>query len=142
MAGETDLHLLLANLEPVLHPEELVFCTLTEERLAGRRIQPICTFREAEGLTAILLREEAGHLGVPFAFPCKRITLTVHSSLKAVGLLAAVTAKLATAEISVNVISAYYHDHLFVSSPEAPLALELLLELQQSARALSSSLNR
>jgi hypothetical protein len=136
MTGETDLHFLLAKLEPLLHPEELVFCVFTEDRLAGLRIQPICIFREAEGLTAIVLREEAERLSLPFAFPCKRITLTVHSNLEAVGLLAAAAAKLAAAAISVNVVSAYYHDHLFVRSMEAQRALELLLELQQSARAV------
>ena len=44
----------------------------------------------------------------------KLITLTVHSSLKSVGLTAAVTSKLAEYEISANVVAAYYHDHIFV----------------------------
>jgi hypothetical protein len=42
------------------------------------------------------------------------ITLTVHSDLEAVGLLAKVSNKLAQEGISINVVSAYYHDHIFV----------------------------
>ena len=46
----------------------------------------------------------------PFAL----ISLTVHSDLHAVGLLAKITNALAKEGISVNAFSAYYHDHLFV----------------------------
>jgi hypothetical protein len=42
------------------------------------------------------------------------ITLTVHSDLAAIGFLAAITRKLADGGISVNPVSAFYHDHLFV----------------------------
>ena len=42
------------------------------------------------------------------------------------GLLAALAGKLAAAGIGVNVVSAYYHDHLFVPAGEAERALALL----------------
>ncbi|MGC8878761.1 MAG: ACT domain-containing protein [Anaerolineae bacterium] len=38
--------------------------------------------------------------------------MTVHSSLSAVGSLAETTGTLARAGISVNPVTAYYHDHL------------------------------
>ena len=58
----------------------------------------------------------------------KLITLTVHSSLKSVGLTAAVTSKLAEYEISANVVAAYYHDHIFVPYEKAKKAMEVLRE--------------
>ena len=57
------------------------------------------------------------------------ITLTVHSSLEAVGLLAEVATAFAARGISVNVVSAYYHDHLFVPSDRVEEALAALSEL-------------
>jgi hypothetical protein len=45
--------------------------------------------------------------------------LTVHSSLEAVGLTAAVARKLALHGISANVVAAYYHDHIFVQTKKA-----------------------
>jgi hypothetical protein len=43
-----------------------------------------------------------------------RISLTVHSSLEAVGLTAAFARALAEAGISANVIAGWHHDHILV----------------------------
>ena len=59
------------------------------------------------------------------------ITLNVHSSLDAVGLTAAFSAKLTEKNISANVIAAYYHDHIFVPKEKAEQALNAILELQK-----------
>lgn len=61
----------------------------------------------------------------------RQITLTVHSSLEAVGLTAAVSTKLAAKGISANVIAAYYHDHIFVQTAKAELALSVLQEFSK-----------
>jgi uncharacterized protein len=121
MPGETDLETLLAALEPRLQPDEFVFCSVPE--VMG---DPICVFREVEGLTLILRRGEAERLGLEFTYPCRMITLAVHSSLEAVGLLARITALLAERGISVNAVSAYHHDHLFVPADRAEEALAAL----------------
>jgi hypothetical protein len=121
MAGETNLDRLLAGLAPKLHPDEFVFCTA-----AGPVGEPVCVFREAEGCTLILRRSEAERLGLAFTYPCRMITLTVHSSLEAVGLLARVSTLLAERGISVNAVSAYHHDHLFVPSERAEEAVRAL----------------
>ena len=64
---------------------------------------------------------------LPYDQVFKRITLNVHSSLAAVGFLARITEVLAAQGFSVNVVSAYYHDHLFIQSDQAKAALETLL---------------
>ena len=62
------------------------------------------------------------------------ITLTVHSDLHAVGLLAAIATRLAAHGISLNVVSAYFHDHLFVPVERAQEALEVLREFVSEQR--------
>ena len=54
------------------------------------------------------------------------ITLNVHSSLEAVGFLAAITARLAAAGMGVNPVSAYFHDHLFVPADRVDEAMAIL----------------
>ncbi len=61
----------------------------------------------------------------------RQITLSIHSSLEAVGFLAAITQKLAKHNISVNPISAYYHDHLFVPTHQAKIAMNLLNDFSE-----------
>ena len=63
------------------------------------------------------------------------ITLNVHSSLDAVGFLAAVTARLTTADMGVNPVSGYFHDHLFVPADRADEAMALLRALAQEHRS-------
>ena len=129
MPGQTNLEYLLRNLDPVLDADEFVFASLPE--VTGH---PVCVFREREGVTLVLRRAEAERLEVPFTFPCRLITLNVHSGLEAVGLLAAVTAALAARAISVNAVSAYYHDHLFVPVARAEEALEAIRTARQNPR--------
>ena len=57
------------------------------------------------------------------------ITLTIHSDLNAVGFLAAITKKLAESNISVNAVSAYYHDHLFVPFEKSKQTMKLLQKI-------------
>jgi uncharacterized protein len=129
MPGETNLALLLRTLEPVLHPDEFVFCSAAD----ACGVDAIGTFCEAEGTTLICRRSEAERAGLPFAFPCRMITLNVHSSLEAVGLLAAVTGQLARRGIAVNAVSAWFHDHLFVAPADAPEAMAALAEISRPA---------
>jgi hypothetical protein len=121
MPGERNLEMLLRAMNPMLHEDEFVYGTQPE--ITGN---PVCAFREPEGWTLVLRRAEAERLGIPFTYPCRMITLTVHSSLEAVGLLAEIAARLAFHGISVNVVSGYYHDHLFVPVDRAEEALAVL----------------
>ncbi|PIE33615.1 ribonuclease H [candidate division KSB3 bacterium] len=116
MSGEHDLHMLLAAIRPKLQPEKYVFCTVESEYTLPQGLSPRCIFREAEGTTVIVTKQDAERLSLSYQYVSRMITLNVHSSLEAVGFLAAVTSKLAEHGISVNPVSAYYHDHLFVAS--------------------------
>ena len=49
----------------------------------------IFTFKEQEGITIVLQQEMADRMQLEYSFVAKWITLTVHSSLEAVGLTAA-----------------------------------------------------
>ncbi|OKH31359.1 acetyltransferase [[Phormidium ambiguum] IAM M-71] len=125
MSGETELSNLIKGLKPQLQAGEYVFCTLSDNQIP-KNIEPICVFREVEGTTLIITKREADRLSIPYSFVTAWITLTVHSSLEAVGLTAAISAKLTKAGISCNVIAAYYHDHLFVAQKDAPRTIEIL----------------
>ena len=132
MSGLTDLDQLLAHLEPSLREGEYVFITVDDDRMTDE-LQPLATFVEDEGLSLIVEREraEAAGLAAEGVFRC--ITLTVRSSLEAVGLTAAVATALAEAGISANVVAAFHHDHVFVPAADAERALSVLRGLQQRA---------
>ena len=125
MEGQKELDKLLKTMRPIHNPGEFVFCTTTE--LAA--INPedaILIFKEAEGYTVILKKTTADMLQLSYSFIAAWITLTVHSSLEAVGLTAAFSNALAKASISCNVVAAYYHDHIFVDSVHTKKAMDIL----------------
>jgi hypothetical protein len=128
-----DLRQLLAGMEPELCDGEFVFCAFPEGRLADLpKLDPVGMFREAEGLTLILTRQAAEREGLPGP-PMRMITLTVLSSLEAVGLTAAVSTRLAQEGIAANVVAAFHHDHIFVPSADAERALAALMALQRES---------
>lgn len=132
MAGIEDLKILLSSMKPELDSREFVFCTfdnpLSMEAITN--LTPIGTFREKEGLTLIITTDDALSNGIRFDTVYKLISLTVHSSLNAVGLTAAIATKLASKDISANVVAAYYHDHIFIQKEKAGQAMEAIMELQ------------
>lgn len=129
MTGESSLNKLIVSMEPLLFDEEYVFCTIAPDRRNFLSIAPIMEFHEKEGITLILRKDEAEKSDLSFIYPCKMITLNIHSSLEAIGFLAAITKKLASSDINVNAVSAYYHDHIFVPIGKAEKVMSLLKEL-------------
>ena len=130
MTGERDLDALLNNIKPELQPGIFVLCTIPANQPVPAALNPLPTFREQEGTTLVIPREEAEAAGLNHAFASRLITLTVHSALDAVGFLAAITACLAAAGISVNAVSAFHHDHLFVPYDRADEAMALLQDMR------------
>ena len=83
-------------------------------------------FKEKEAITLILKKEIADLLQLEYTIVMSWITLTVHSSLEAVGLTAAFSKALSDKEISCNVVAAYYHDHIFVNKKDINEAMKVL----------------
>ena len=134
-SGGKDLGNLLGAMAPQLSDETYVFVTFpsgdaTREQVL-RDVTPLMQFQEREGETVILTQAQAQRFGLPAVFACRMIILNVHSSLEAVGFLAAVTTRLASLSIGVNPVSAFYHDHLFVAVQDADRAMAALRALSQ-----------
>jgi len=129
MGGETDLARLLAGMEPVLAPGVYVFATLPPGAAEPPGLAPLMRFEEAEGRTLILTRAAAEAAGLDCAFPCRMITLGIHSALEAVGLMARVAGALAEAGLPANPVAGFHHDHLFVPEDRAEEAIRLLQAL-------------
>jgi uncharacterized protein len=127
MAGITDLDRMLATLDPTIREGEFVYATVSTGPPA--ELDAEATIREAEGITLVLRRDTADAAGIGYEFVASWITLTVHSSLAAVGLTAAFSAALGDAGISCNVLAGFYHDHILVPSAQRDAAVAVLQEL-------------
>ena len=113
-AGETDLDHLLRAMRPEQLASPFVFITVEPEQAPALWQDAFALIREAEGVTVVLPLEAAERAGLTSETVWAGITLTVHSSLNAVGFLAAISARLAAAGLSLNPLAGFYHDHLFV----------------------------
>ena len=133
MPGEGNLETLLKSMKPEMQEGIFVFCSIPEGQEIPTALRPVHIFREREGTALIVRREQAEGAELPHQFASRMITLTVHSSLEAIGFLAAITARLAAAGISVNAVSGFYHDHLFVPEHRADEALHHLLNMSKQA---------
>ncbi len=128
--GETDLAKILKTLNPRLNSGEFVFC-IVNNCASLKPEDIIMSFREEEGNTIIVKKEVADELDLPYSYVASWITLSVHSSLAAVGLTSAFSTALAKKGISCNVVAAFYHDHIFVDKKDAQSALEVLNQLSK-----------
>tara|TARA_B100001059_G_scaffold214912_1_gene231998 strand:+ start:1398 stop:1799 length:402 start_codon:yes stop_codon:yes gene_type:complete len=132
MTAITDLDILLNSMSPELIEGDYVFCTVEGGLADYVHLNPMATFREKEGLTLVLTKEVATQAQLSFDGVFSMITLSVHSSLEAVGLTAAFATKLGSYGISANVIAGYYHDHIFVQKHEADQAMSALREFSEA----------
>ncbi|AKM07809.1 Transporter [Pelagerythrobacter marensis] len=122
---------MIAAMAPRLDPRSWRFVLVSPDTAPQLLGAAIGTFREDEGVTAIVptaVAEELGIEGPDFA----RITLMVHSDLEGVGLTAAVSGALAETGIACNMVAAYHHDHAFVPTGDADEALNVLRNLAAS----------
>lgn len=126
MPGEVDLTNMLASLDVERRPGRFTY--VTGEWPALREVAH-AVVSEAEGLTSVVAVDDARAAGAPVEFEAAWLTLTVWSSLEAVGLTAAVSTVLAEAGIACNALAGYHHDHLLVPVERADEAVRLLRSL-------------
>jgi hypothetical protein len=123
--GEKNLEKLLQTMKPSHNEGDYVFCVV-KDVTALNNSDIVMLFRESEAFTVIIKKELADSLKLEYSFVASWITLTVHSSLEAVGLTAAFSKALSQEGISCNVVAAFYHDHIFVSKNDTDKAMEIL----------------
>jgi hypothetical protein len=127
MPGETDLSSMLSSLRIERRVEPVTVVHRPGPVGLGDGVMAVIT--ESEGTTAIVSITEAERRGWPIEFRAAWLTVTVHSSLDAVGLTASLAGVLADRGIACNVLAGYFHDHLLVPldrADEAIAALEAL----------------
>jgi len=125
MSGEKDLQLLLKSMKPEHNLGDYVFCKV--EKLGNLNLDEVeMFFKEKEAITLILKKEIADKLNLEYSMTMSWITLSVHSSLEAVGLTAAFSKALSDNGISCNVVAAFYHDHIFVGKKDTEKAMQIL----------------
>ena len=130
MAGVTDLEQLLATLEPQVRDGEYVYVAAPDSSSDSSAVLGAeAVIHEAEGSAMVLRREVADEAGLTYDVVLSWITLTVHSSLEAVGLTAAFSTALGDAGISCNVLAGLYHDHVLVPVGRRDDAVGVLREL-------------
>ncbi|MFT4773552.1 MAG: hypothetical protein ACI9ME_000851 [Ilumatobacter sp.] len=123
--GETDLAKMLASLQVERRPGVFTYAAVavpTSELLAAAHGM----VNEAESTTLILPVEAAELAGLPVDIELAWLSLTVHSSLEAVGLTAAFAATLGAHGIPCNVLAGYHHDHILVPVDKAQRAIDAL----------------
>ncbi|WP_298842977.1 ACT domain-containing protein [uncultured Roseobacter sp.] len=125
MSGENNLDRLLQGMSAELQPGVFVFVTI-RDGCVPEGVTPRMIFAETEGTTLILPQDEVKAAGLEAEFPCRMITLNVHSALDAVGFLARITTALAARNMGVNPVSGFFHDHLFVPEDRADDAMQVL----------------
>jgi hypothetical protein len=125
MIGESNLEILLKTMKPKLNMGAFVFCSVNDLTLVNLN-ESVLFFKEEKGYTIIVKKEVADTLKLDYTFISSWITLTVHSSLEAVGLTAAFSKALADNGIGCNVVAAFYHDHIFVPIQDTEKAMAVL----------------
>ncbi|MBX7500588.1 ACT domain-containing protein [Qipengyuania sp. YG27] len=121
----SDGRAMIAQMSPRLDERRWCFVSVTPDRAPELLGAALGTFREDEGVSAIVPPELAPEGTPVFA----RIVLEVFSDLESVGLTAAVASALAEAGIACNMVAALNHDHVFVPADRAEETLVLLERL-------------
>jgi uncharacterized protein len=128
-AGERNLKTLLKSLTPSLLPGTYAFVGMPFGKPVPPGLKPLLIFHEPEGVTLILNEEELAKSALPHAFFCRAISVNAHSSLYAVGFLAAISEALAKISMSINIVSAFHRDYIFVPTSRADEAIAALRAL-------------
>ena len=130
MPGQTDLKKILESIDPYLVDESFIFMT-TDQSLSSisNTLNPIASFKEKEGLSIVITQATADKNAITYDSVFSCISLGVHSSLESYGLISTISKELTQNNISTNIFSGYYHDHIFVQRDKAHEALEIISKI-------------
>jgi hypothetical protein len=137
---------LLASTEFVLYPHELTIVSVarSEEETAKDLIRGIEAFSsiifDVAEVSLVVKTEEWSHLKERFEEyseegPYRLITFDIVLDLSVVGYLAAVSARLAEAGVSIYALSTFLRDHILVKDEDATRAVKALRGLIEECRA-------
>lgn len=123
--GETDLATMLAELGVERRPGVFTYVAVADpDPTLSATAQAVIV--EDTLTTLVLPVAEAARLGLPGELELAWLTLTVQSSLEAVGLTAAFSALLGDAGIPCNVLAGFHHDHVLVPIDRVDEAMAVL----------------
>lgn len=123
--GETDLDKMLASLAVERRAGTFTFVAV-EVPTPGLLAAAHAMVTEGNLTTLVLPVDAAQRAGLPVVVEMTWLTLTVQSSLEAVGLTAAFSARLGDHGIACNVLAGYHHDHILVPVDRADDAVAAL----------------
>jgi hypothetical protein len=123
--GETDLAKMLATLSVERRPGVFTFVAVNVPT-PGMLAAAHGMVKEGALTTLVVPIHAAERAGLPVTIEMAWLTLAVQSSLEAVGLTAAVSARLTDVDIPCNVLAGYHHDHILVPVELAGAAIDAL----------------
>lgn len=123
--GEMDLATMLASLDVERRPGVFTFVAV-DVPTPGLLAAAHGMVKEGASTTLVLPIESAERAGLPVVIEMAWLSLTVNSSLEAVGLTAAFAKILGDEDISCNVLAGYHHDHILVPVDRADDAIAAL----------------
>ena len=123
--GETDLDILLSTLAVQRRPGVFAYIAV-EVPTPGLIAAAHALVKEGRLTTIVLPVDAAERAGQSTDVQFSWLTLTMHSSLDAVGLTALVSARLAAIGIPCNVLAGYHHDHILVPVDRVDDAISVL----------------
>lgn len=134
----SNLYKLIKKMDPKLDQREFYFASVSEEymmNLANLLDHIKCIFREEEGLTIVFTKDiinDIKELTEKISGPFGLISLGAFTDLTGdIGFLSNIDSKLAENNISLNIVSGYFHDHLFVPYEKAELAIKVLSKMSK-----------
>ena len=111
--GETDLEAMLASLDVVRRPGTFTYVEVASAAIAAAE-HAHAVVVEDDSTTLVLTVDDARRAGLPGELEMAWLTLTVESSLEAVGLTAAFARMLGDVGVPCNVLAGFRHDHVLV----------------------------
>ena len=139
MTKESSLQEILQQLEPALSTETFVYVGVSSQSLLKvLGYDPVAFFKEKEGITLIVRKEDADNNFLSYKHELCQIVFHAPFHFDCVGLTAIVTSALAKAGISVIPQLTVYNRSLYVKKEDAHTALEILKVMQAKVQSMGA----